>query len=190
MEFAQVPRMHLQLSLTRCSLLWLIGLFLRQLRSPVQNHRKRLRWCFGRVEQESLAVRRGIPAENMQGRVTVYARYRKLKQGFRGACLEYRSLRDVHSHESSAERKIEQLLTVTSPAWLVTPIARNLSLASSTQRRGEWLNIYFDPAGLIRSIGDPVGVGRELPVALVELGIGKWPRLTRRYSVSPQWQNP
>src|SRR6516164_2796917 len=171
-RLTRFKRRRLRLRLRSVSPSWR-GSFLLQLCIPIQHHGNGPRRAFSSVDKKALAIGSDVPGISIQGRLLSAARYTCLEQRFRRSRLEDRSLGYIDGHYVSVERKIEKLLSIAPPARLHTTATRNLRLAASAGGSRERPNVDFEPAGFVGNVCDPMGVGGELALILVELRIRK-----------------
>ena len=126
-----------------------------------------------RREQNFLAVRSDVPVEAVR---TAGARGRGVlnrpgEGRDRNAGCERRRIAHVRHHDgTSFGCQKKQLLAVTSPPRHDAAAARDRRFLAVC-RKWERTDVNLREAGFIRRVGDPVAIGRELPVRLVELGV-------------------
>ena len=153
-------------------------------RLPIQHHRKvygsALRYRHS--DEKASAICCDIAANKTK---------RQLEQRLRRSRLKCWLGADLDRHEVPVGSFIEQLFAIPAPSGIgSTPlgdeplapgIPRSLSRAG-----GEFPDVNFIAAGLVRCVCDPTPIARKLASAFVELGAQEWDRL----AISLQWEHP
>src|SRR6266498_3710103 len=155
---------------------------LLQLPGPVQHDRDRDRPVFFHEpgDEEALAVGSDTVRSYERGRGGWKAGMEERSGSTR---LERGIGLYVHTHEPSVFGEVEELLSVPPPLRLSAPAGRDLPLAS---RRGKGADIDLEEAGLVRRVGQPLAIRRELTLSFGELRLHERDRL----AVSREGQHP